>query len=164
MDVSSDDEVSVRYTTEKPTGRMALSEARFRKQVSNKGTYLSSTPYSDVAISQSRSKTEHFENSHLVKSQHSTTSITVDDDGEVAEEYYEEITEDDVRSPPVYDVEVKKEKNVKYKRRTRDDIRRVEVPTWLAEVGWKEFALASFLTGVGVMCYICYCTDYCTYC
>ena len=36
-------------------------------------------------------------------------------------------------------------------------------PGW-PPVGWKEFAIAAFVTGVAAVGYICYTTDYCKYC
>lgn len=36
-------------------------------------------------------------------------------------------------------------------------------PAWPL-VGWKEFALAAFVTGLAAIGYVCYTTDYCKYC
>lgn len=36
-------------------------------------------------------------------------------------------------------------------------------PSWMA-IGWKEVALATVLTGIGVVGYVCYVTDYCSFC
>ena len=36
-------------------------------------------------------------------------------------------------------------------------------PAWML-LGWKEMALAFFLTGIGAFGYICFSTDYCSYC
>ena len=36
-------------------------------------------------------------------------------------------------------------------------------PGWPA-VGWKEFALAAFVTGLAAVGYVCYTTDYCSFC
>lgn len=36
-------------------------------------------------------------------------------------------------------------------------------PGW-PPVGWKEFAIAAFVTAVAAVGYVCYTTDYCKYC
>ena len=36
-------------------------------------------------------------------------------------------------------------------------------PAW-PPVGWKEFALAAFVTGLAAVGYVCYTTDYCSFC
>ena len=36
-------------------------------------------------------------------------------------------------------------------------------PAW-PPVGWKEFVLAAFVTGLAAVGYVCYTTDYCSYC
>ncbi len=159
-DLSSDDDKKVVSSIKKPMQRMRLSEARFRKQIADIGKkkFVSSTPLVDAITTRTQAKSKlNFNASHLEPSvQKKRTSTTT--------------TEKTVTCTKIVDTvaEADDEDYVK----PQSQLKVVEISTtvvdkkagdvsYLPDVGWKEFALATFISGVGVIGYLCYMTDYC---
>lgn len=122
---------------------VGLSEERFRRQM-NQRQFVSSTPYSDsktkLNFSESRVSQVTTSSNFIGSSQDTDSSDFV---GEA------ELSDDD--GPTSSSDSEGSETTVHFK------------DFWM-DLGWKELALASFLSGVGAVGYICYCTDFCLYC
>ena len=145
--------MAVRTGPKHPTGRMGLSETRFRNQIADieKRKYASSTPLSAGSTTRSTRSSKRLNNNTL---ETTTTTITRKQSG--AQE-----CEDDTISGGTATTEEEEEEVVTIvttkKRSTR------EGTAW-QDIGWKEVALAGFLASVGVLGYICYASDLCSYC
>lgn len=166
--LSSDDESSpaVQPKSKKTTGantRMSLRESNFRRQLSdsnkasNSGKVATSTPQPKTSTSKSpQVKTKMRFESIPKKGKGgrpllSIQEVAVDEDSSkektgknlsVIEEAPEEEKKEDTPVVP--------DSNEEY-------------PAW-PPVGWKEFALAAFVTGLAAVGYVCYTTDYCSFC
>ena len=145
----SDDEGDVLLSSTKPlTGRKPLSESNFRKNIDG---LFSSTPY---ALEKEGSKKSHGYEKFSQEKVTVTTQVTGSEENMMgeADSDDDEVTKGTQRK-------LEKEASCKVPPTPVDD----ETPSWM-EIGWKEVALATVLTGIGVLGYVCYVTDYCSYC
>lgn len=156
MQYSSDEEDLGRTPARKVTGRMGLSETRFRKQLEAvRQKHTSSTPYSSdqsdtTTTTTSRSRKHDGDTLKTTTTTVTTRKATPLDAVEmgVAEDEDEEV-EGEVETMTT----VISEKRVCNK-----------CDSLWHDLGWKEVALAGFLAGVGVIGYICYFNNVCNYC
>lgn len=153
--------------------RMPLSETRFCKHVDQR-RFASSTPYSAVTTTR-KGKLLDFDDSHIVRSAShvststikskishesmtrmttmSRTSVSSDQKSFVMQDPEEEVMEEEESESQETGMEAG----------GSEEEGELEFPAWL-QLGWKECVLASFLTGMGVVGYLCYCSDFCHYC
>lgn len=163
FDMSSDDEVevsmlSVDQSLKKPMARRGISEARFRKKMGNTSKIVSSTPlekgarlnYNDLKVRSVQEKTTTIREVRAVMTESISEDTVAQADDEVSEAY----SESKEQLPAQKEAALPKK---------HDNVHIDSPPSWM-EVGWKEISLATFLTGIGVIGYICYTTDYCSYC
>ena len=168
ISVSSDEESSP-VVTRKTKGTlssdagMSLSESNFRREISNvnKGSTskkATSTPQPKSSTKQSpvvKTKLK-FDSSQLRRSvRNRGPALTI-----------EQVTGDEKHQDKNLSViaEAEEEEQPKKERETPiPEENNDNYPAW-PPVGWKEFALAAFVTGLATVGYICYTTDYCKFC
>lgn len=166
--VSSDEEESVPVVTRKSKAsdstRMSLSESNFRRQI-NKGGSTSkkatSTPQPKASTDQSpviKTKLK-FDSSQLRRSGRNRGPVLtierVTDDKNPQKNPEKNLS---VVAEAEEDDEPKEEKGRPMPEEGGDNY-----PAW-PPVGWKEFLLAGFVTGLAAIGYVCYTTDYCRFC
>lgn len=163
VDLSSDEEdfsgvqrvKKVRISPKLPTARMGLSETRFHSQIDkqiDKRKYASSTPVSVGSTVRPTRSSKRLANNTL-----EVTTTTITRKPPAAKE-----PEDDTISGGTATTEEEEEEEVVTIVTTKN-LSTGERATW-HDIGWKEVALAGFLAGVGVLGYICYVSDLCSYC
>jgi len=145
----SDDEGDILLSSTKPlTGRKPLSESNFREEI---GGLFSSTPY--VLEKEAPKKSLGYDKFSQEKVT-VTTKVTASEGTMMGE-----ADSDDDEVTKATQKKLEKEQSFKAPPTPTVD----ETPSWM-EIGWKEVALATVLTGIGVLGYVCYVTDYCSYC
>lgn len=176
--VSSDEESSPAVTrkaakttttqTNKADGRMSLTESNFRKRIAdvNKGA---STSKKTTSTPQAKSSTAAKQDSPQIKTKLKFDSskrrsgrnkqplISIE---QVTEGEENKNTDPNLSVIAEADDDPVQEAKEPSPADTSSD---GGFPGW-PPVGWKEFAIAAFVTGVAAVGYVCYTTDYCKYC
>ncbi len=175
--LSSDEEASPVVTrkaakttttqTNKADARMSLTESNFRKRISGVNKEVStskkatSTPQSKISTSAQRDSPQiktklKFDSSKRRSGRNKQPLISI-----------EQVTEGEENQNTDPNLSIIAEAD-------EDPVQEAEpspadtsgdggFPGW-PPVGWKEFAIAAFVTGVAAVGYVCYTTDYCKYC
>jgi hypothetical protein len=176
--VSSDEEASPVVTrkaakttttqTNKADTRMSLTESNFRKRISdvNKGVSTSkkamSTPQAKSSTSAQRDSPQiktklKFDSSKRRSGRNKQPLISIE---QVTEGEENKNTDPNLSIIAEADEDPVQEAKQPSPADTSGD---GGFPGW-PPVGWKEFAIAAFVTGVAAVGYVCYTTDYCKYC
>ena len=169
--VSSDEESSPMVTrktkgTSSADVGMSLSESNFRRDIAN--VNKGSTSKKATSTPQPKSSTKEspviktklkFDSSQLRRSvRNRGPALTI-----------ERVTEDEKRQKNPDNnlsviAEAEEEEQPEKERETPiPEENSDNYPAW-PPVGWKEFALAAFVTGLAAVGYVCYTTDYCKFC
>ena len=166
--VSSDEDspVVTRKATKNTTTadtRLSLSESNFRKRISdvNKGASTTkkttSTPQAKTQQSSPQVKTKlRFDSSKRRSGRNKGPLLTIE---QVTEGDKEENDDKNLSIIAEADEDPAEAEDTP----APSDVSEGGYPGW-PPVGWKEFAIAAFVTGVAAVGYVCYTTDYCKYC
>lgn len=180
-DFSSEDELVLDFTKNIKTTRMSLSESRFKKQLQDikKGKYTASPR--KTSTPQKTSPVFEKTHTHSPSKVKVTKKLVFDNSAGFSVRTYpavmtrqmqrrlEEITAEEELSvvaeadddEPEHPTPAKKSPKGKHVKEPSDQKTEEEQ---CFPVTWKEFALAAFVSGVAAIGYMCYATDYCSYC
>lgn len=188
MDLSEEEATPdrVRVSSKKPIKSVPLSEGKFKRQItgmrrkalisSTPNISISSTPYTSTARKpQTRLSFDNSNNTQLVKSVEKATTVRkrgeqpksfsgMEMESDLEFEIAEADDESDDVPPSQFRVHKEIIESISVSPNTKHGASSMPNRAWLSAVGWKEFTLATFLTGIGVISYLCLTTDYCHYC
>ncbi len=147
-------------STSKPlTETKQLSESKFRK-----GGLFSSTPF--ASEKEPLKKALGFDSYNLRRTTVTTRVTRVTDKTNAEDDTMGGEADDNM----IGEAESDDDEIIRAAQKKKDTDAPAEAPPptessaqWM-EIGWKEVALATVISGIGVLGYVCYVTDYCSYC